>query len=133
MGLLGRIEEREKSRANENIGIKPNPEESPSIQTDIDKIHIVVEKYGSMAIKDIAVVLKLGAERVEELAKILDKYKMAELYYPPVGSAVLRKTGGSAKSGNNKKNKNLNLLIFGIISLIILIAMIVILKIYGVI
>ena len=86
-----------------------------------------------MAIKDIAVVLKLGAERVEELAKILDKYKMAELYYPPVGSAVLRKTGGSAKSGNNKKNKNLNLLIFGIISLIILIAMIVILKIYGVI
>ena len=86
-----------------------------------------------MALKDIAVVLKLGTERVEELAKILDKYRMAELYYPPVGSAVLRKTGSSAKNDGRKKNKNLNLLVFGSVSLIILVGAIVIIKIYGVI
>ena len=133
MGLLSRIEEKEKTGADESIGIKSNPKESQSIKTDIDKVHEIVEKYGSMALKDIAVVLKLGTERVEELAKILDKYRMAELYYPPVGSAVLRKTGSAEKNDGRKKNKNLNLLVFGSVSLIILVGAIVIIKIYGVI
>lgn len=133
MGLLSRIEAREKTGVNKDFEIKSNPKESASIETDIDKIHDVVEKYGSMSLKDIAVVLKLGAERVEELAKILDKYTMAELYYPPVGSAVLRKAGNNAKNESHKKNKNLNMLVFGSVSLFILIAAIIIMKIYGVI
>ena len=133
MGLLSRIEEREKTETKEGAGVKSDSKETSSIETDIDRIHGVVEKYDSMALKDIAVVLKLGAERVEELAKILDKYRMAELYYPPVGSAVLRKTGSGAKDEVHKKNKNLNLLVFGSVSLIILVGAIVMMKVYGVI
>src|SRR3989338_10278577 len=112
MGLLNRIEDKEKSGLGGSIEISSVPKERASIETDIDKVHNVVEKYGSMALKDIAVALKLGTERVEELAKILDKYRMAELYYTPVGSAVLRKSGSAEKNESRKKNKNLNLLVF---------------------
>ncbi len=118
MGLLDKVEGREKS--GQGIGI----------ETDIDKMHDVVMKYGSMAVSEIATILKIDSKRVEELGKILHKHKMAELYYPPIGSPVLRKAGH--KSSGRAQNKKLNLIVFGSISFAVLIGLIIILKMYGI-
>ena len=117
MGLLNKIEIGEKASA-QDIGI----------ETDIDKVHNIVIKYGKMSVNDIATVLKSDAKRVEELGKILAKHKMAELYYPAIGVPELRRIGNI--SPGKPQNKNFNLVIFGLISLIIAIGAIVALRAY---
>lgn len=120
MGLLEKIENREKASA-----------QSFGIETDIDKMHNIIMKYGRMSINDIASILKADVKRVEELGKILSKYKMVELYYPPIGIPELRNIGHN--SPGKTKNKNLNLIIFGLVLLVIAMGAIVFLKIYGII
>lgn len=124
MGLLNRIKE----KGNENIG--ESSAATDTIVTDIDRMQSIVAKHGSIGLKDIAVILKADAKRIEELARILNKYSIAELYYPPVGEPLLRKLG----SGNAEKKgfKKPSLIItFGIL-LLIVVAVIFALKIYGI-
>ncbi|MBI2108059.1 hypothetical protein HYU10_05215 [Candidatus Woesearchaeota archaeon] len=124
MGLLNRIEEKGKANSAESAAA------TDAIVTDIDRMQAIVAKHGSMGLKDIAVILKADAKRVEELARILDKHGIAELYYPPVGEPLLRKTGTAGPQRNAFKKPPL-LVTMGIL-LLIAIAVIAVLKIYGV-
>ena len=124
MGLLNRIEEKGKMNSGESAAA------TDTIVTDIDRMQSIVAKHGSMGLKDIAVILKAGAKRVEELARILDKHGIAELYYPPVGEPLLRKIG--AEGAQKKTFRKPPLLVTMGILLLVVIAVIAVLKIYGV-
>lgn len=119
MGLLNKIE------LKENLG-----NEESEIVTDIDRMQSIVVKYGSISLKDIAVILRTDVKRVEELARVLNKYAIAELYYPPIGEPLVRKLNSDL--GNKKSFTKPRLSVaFGVL-LVISIAVIAALRIYGV-
>ena len=61
-----------------------------TVQTDIDKLHSIILKYKKITIKDASTILKTKSERIEGLAKILNKYNIAELIYPSVSSPFIK-------------------------------------------
>jgi hypothetical protein len=109
---------------------KPAQSSKGSIETDMDRINSIIIKHKNMSLKDIATVLNTDVKRVEDLSRILNKYKIAELYYPTAGSPVLRQILPEEK-GKLKAHKGFNLIIFGGILLIIAGILIVVLKYTG--
>lgn len=131
MGLLAKVENKVEKRAMEiktapekttpeNILLPPQPTSPATVQTDIDKLHSLVLKYNQVAISDAAKILKTDGKRIEELAGILNKYGIAELYYPSVGHAIVRQISPEKKV-QSRKNKKLNLMIFALGAVLVVI------------
>jgi hypothetical protein len=109
---------------------KPTQSSKGSIETDMDRINSIIIKHKKMSLKDIATVLNTDVKRVEDLSRILNKYKIAELYYPTAGSPVLRLITPEEKD-KSKSGKGHKLIIFGGILLILVGILIVVLKYMG--
>jgi len=62
-----------------------------SYETDFDKLHQIVEKYGRIKISDIAETFKISKKEAEEWASILERHGLATIYYPALGSPEIVK------------------------------------------
>jgi len=71
--------------------IGESPEEVRKIKTDLDKIVQIVNENGSVSIGEIAKLLGLKENQVEEWGTILEDHELLKLHYPPIGKPVLRK------------------------------------------
>tara|TARA_Y100000310_G_scaffold78032_1_gene74666 strand:- start:57 stop:527 length:471 start_codon:yes stop_codon:yes gene_type:complete len=142
MGLLNKIEGTTKpkkiekgnrkhivkkiSQKHTNEQLTPTDQSDPkfiksTVQTDIDKLHSIILKYKKINIKDASTILKTKSERIEGLAKILNKYNIAELIYPSVGSPYIEiMTEEDQRQNKKEQNKKSNIIRFIIIILIVI-------------
>ncbi len=61
-------------------------------ETDFDKLHKLVEKYGRIKISDIAETFNISKHEAEEWASILEQHNLATIYYPAIGGPeIVRK------------------------------------------
>ncbi len=61
-------------------------------ETDFDKLHKMVEKYGRIKIADVAETFKISKTEAEEWASILEQHNLASIYYPAIGGPeIVRK------------------------------------------
>lgn len=74
------------------------------ITTAIDKLLELVEKKGSISIKDAAKVFNVSRSQIESWVKILEEHELIEVHYPPIGEPELRKKE-LEKPGKKKKVK----------------------------
>ncbi|MCX6695163.1 MAG: hypothetical protein NTU61_02550 [Candidatus Altiarchaeota archaeon] len=66
--------------------IKKTVSEGIKIETNIDKLYQIVEKYGHVKINDALVnALKVSKIQIEEWAMILEEHGLLELKYPTIG------------------------------------------------
>jgi len=83
-------------------------------ETFLDDMYTQVNDAGQINISQLAVRYGLTQNAIEEFAKILDKEKLVELYYPAIGIPVIRKLNYIAEmkakriGGNNKSNDDNN-------------------------
>ena len=56
-----------------------------TLQTNIDKLLLLVKTKGSVKLIDAAKEFNVDKERVEKWAEILEDYKLVKLKYPPFG------------------------------------------------
>jgi len=68
------------------------------IETDIDKLMIIIEEKKSVSVKDLSKALNVEVERIENWAKILEKHGLIEIEYPIIGLPRLRKKEWKEKS-----------------------------------
>ncbi|MBI2135626.1 hypothetical protein HYU06_00985 [Candidatus Woesearchaeota archaeon] len=105
-------------------------------ETFLDDMYAQVQDAGRINISQLASRYGLSISMLEEFAKVLDKEKLVELYYPIIGTPVVRKLNyiaelnakrlgnsnnrnkgeGSIISEANKKQKIINLALFGILT-----------------
>ncbi len=72
-------------------------------ETDFDKLHKLVEKYGRIKLSDIAETFKITKKEAEEWAAILEQHNLASIYYPAIGGPeVVRKK--TAKKEEEEEN-----------------------------
>ncbi len=97
-------------------------------ETFLDDMYTQVQDAGQITISQLASRYGLSIGMLEKFAKVLDKEKLVELYYPAIGMPVVRKLNYIAElnakkiansSGTlndaNKKQKIINLALFGIL------------------
>ena len=60
-------------------------EEEPKLETNIDKLMMLVKMKGTLTLSDAAKEFNVEKDRIEKWAGILEDYKMAKLKYPPFG------------------------------------------------
>jgi len=75
--------------------IKKTVQEGVKIETNIDKLYQIVEKYGKIRINDaLAAALKVTKVQIEEWAMILEEHGLLELRYPTIGEPeiIIRKS-----------------------------------------
>lgn len=68
-----------------------NVKEVKSLETDVDRFLKIIEEKGSITIENVAKLLNVPEERVEEWGKIFEEHKLVKLEYPPLGKPVLKK------------------------------------------
>ncbi len=121
MGLLDKLETKG------NIP-KKDKEQSPEKEfvTYLDKMYYQISEGKSIKLKNLAYSLKMPLKQTEEYAKLLDKQGLAKLYYPAFGSPVLKSI--EQKQTIKAKNKNLRLVIFTIIVVVITAAIVYLLQ-----
>ena len=72
-------------------------------ETDFDKLHKLVEKYGRIKIADVAETFKITKKEAEEWATILEQHNLASIYYPALGGPeIVRKK--KAKKEEEEEN-----------------------------
>ena len=64
------------------------------IETDIDKLMVIIEEKKSVNVKDLSKALNVKVERIENWAKILEEHGLIEIEYPIIGLPRLRKKNG---------------------------------------
>lgn len=83
---------------------KPYHPSSP-YHTYLDEVYAQVQERGEIKLGSLADKYGASLQELESFAKILDKEKLIELYYPALGSPVLRKIGYLEEKSLEKKNK----------------------------
>lgn len=125
MGLFEKGLEKESVKAKSKVILGRTAEkarvetkqENSNYKTDIDRLLKLVQNSKSIEINKISDILDLKLEQVEEFARILENNKLIEIYYPPMGSAVLRIKDSNRKERDNK-------LLYSIISFILIVIII---------
>ena len=74
------------------------------ITTTIDRLLELVEKRGSISIKDAAKNFNVSRSQIESWVKLLEEHELIEVNYPPIGEPEIRKKGPE-KPGKKKKVK----------------------------
>lgn len=97
--------------------IKPT-KPTQKIETSVDQVYYIVLEKKRLSLKSLANRFKIGLDKLEEWAKILDEKGLLELHYPVVGEVELRVRTHEFKK-TKPKDKKMNLLIFTAILLVV--------------
>ncbi|MBN2330778.1 MAG: CBS domain-containing protein [Candidatus Aenigmarchaeota archaeon] len=64
--------------------------DEPKLETDIDKLLVMVKERGSLKFSVAAKEFQVTTDRIEEWGKILEEYKLVKLHYPPIGDPTIK-------------------------------------------
>lgn len=60
------------------------------LETDVDRLLKIIEKSGSIATDDLAKILKVSEEKIEEWGRLLEEHGLIRMEYPAFGRPVLK-------------------------------------------
>jgi len=63
------------------------------LETDVDKLLKIIEEKGTITTEDLAKILKVEEEKVEEWGRILEEHGLIKMEYPPLGKPLLKAVG----------------------------------------
>jgi len=63
------------------------------LETDVDKLLKIIEEKGTVTTEELAKILKVEEEKVEEWGRILEEHGLIKMEYPPLGKPLLKAVG----------------------------------------
>jgi len=60
------------------------------LETDVDKLLKIIEKNESISVEDLAKILKVGEEKIEEWGRLLEEHGLITIDYPTFGAPVFK-------------------------------------------
>ena len=83
-------EKSKEKKSKERFVWKKENEETPYVETDIDRLHHLVQERKKIKVSEAAKIFKVRESEIEKWGQILHDHDLVQLHYPLIGDAVLQ-------------------------------------------